>query len=77
MNKTTIKIILLVAGSYSAFIVGASFATGQKILQYFAAHGMLGLVGALVSLITFSLTDYYLLDWGQKNINSDDASIVS
>lgn len=45
--------LLYFAGAFIAFLIGAGFATGQEVLQYFTSYGYLGLVGALVVFILF------------------------
>lgn len=44
------KQVFKVAGAFIAFLIGAGFATGQEVFQYFAGWGMQGL---LVGLLTF------------------------
>jgi uncharacterized membrane protein YkvI len=45
--------VISFAGAFIAFLIGSGFATGQEIMQYFAAYGYLGIAGALVVLILF------------------------
>lgn len=51
MTTTDIKQIMGIAGAFIAFMIGSGFATGQEILQYFAAHGVYGLCGIGVCLL--------------------------
>jgi uncharacterized membrane protein YkvI len=44
-----LKAILQVAATYIGTIVGAGFATGKEIVQFFSQYGMVGLVGILIS----------------------------
>lgn len=41
--------------AYVGAVVGAGFASGQEILQFFARHGWVGLVGCVVAGVLFSL----------------------
>ena len=41
------KEVFKIAGAFVGVIVGAGFASGQEILQFFASFGSLGLVGIL------------------------------
>ncbi len=61
-----IKTILTMAFAYVGVLVGAGFASGQEILQYFVSHGTWGFVGAIFALIFFSLTGLILLQLGAK-----------
>jgi len=40
-NKVNIKEILTLAGTYISVCIGSGFATGQEIMQFFSAHGMI------------------------------------
>lgn len=55
MEKQVVKWgnVLKFAGAFIAFLIGAGFATGQEIMQYFASYGYEGLLTALVMLILF------------------------
>ncbi|WP_456277380.1 YkvI family membrane protein [Bacillus sp. AK128] len=44
-----VKAILQVAATYIGTIVGAGFATGKEVVQFFSQYGMIGLVGILIS----------------------------
>ena len=45
--------VLKVAGAFVAFVIGSGFATGQEALQFFAAYGARGVLGAGLSLFLF------------------------
>ena len=49
-GRVETKNVFKVAGAFIAFLIGAGFATGQEVFQYFTAWGMKGL---LVGLATF------------------------
>lgn len=44
-----IKAILQVAATYIGTIVGAGFATGKEVVQFFSQYGIVGLIGILIS----------------------------
>lgn len=44
-----IKAILQVAATYIGTIVGAGFATGKEVVQFFSQYGMIGIIGILIS----------------------------
>ena len=47
------KLTLQVAATYVGTVVGAGFATGKEIVQFFTQYGELGMVGILVSGLFF------------------------
>lgn len=57
-NKEVFKI----AFTYIGAIVGAGFATGQEIYQFFAVFGLNGIAGSLVATIGFIVFAYIYLD---------------
>lgn len=44
-----VKASLQVAATYIGTIVGAGFATGKEVVQFFSQYGMIGIVGILLS----------------------------
>ncbi|RRJ82403.1 YkvI family membrane protein [Aestuariirhabdus litorea] len=57
---------LKIAGAIVALIVGAGFATGQEVMQFFVVHGSLGLAGTLIFFALCSYATISLLLVGQK-----------
>lgn len=55
---------LQVAAVYIGTIVGAGFATGQEILQFFNRFGVWGIGGLLVATILFIVFGYIIMDLG-------------
>lgn len=49
------KKIMLIGSAFIGIIVGAGFASGQEILQYFTSFGTLGVLAAVVSTIFICL----------------------
>lgn len=59
------KITLLqVAGTYIGTIVGAGFASGQEMLQFFVSFGSMGLWGLLVVTLLFMYFGYIIMELG-------------
>lgn len=56
--KTTFQ----VAATYVGAVMGAGFASGQEIQQFFARFGNWGLIGVVVSSVLFSLLGWGMLD---------------
>lgn len=57
---------LKVAATYIGTVVGAGFATGQEVLQFFNRFGALGLVGIIFSSMLFIIFGYIIMDFGRK-----------
>jgi len=51
-----VKQIYSIAGAFIAFLIGSGFATGQEIMQYFAAYGVKGLISAIIVFFLFIYT---------------------
>ena len=49
-----VKQVLRVAFAFVGVVVGAGFATGQEIMQYFVAFGINGVWGAVLSAVIMS-----------------------
>lgn len=58
--------ILKIGFAFIGVIVGAGFASGQEILQYFTSFGYLGTVGAIVSTILFAYLGMTLAKLGSR-----------
>lgn len=57
---------LKVAATYIGTIVGAGFATGQEVLQFFTKFGVMGLAGLVFTTIMFIVFGYIIMDLGKK-----------
>lgn len=55
-----------VAAVYIGTVVGAGFATGQEVLQFFNRFGASGLAGIIVTTIMFIVFGYFIMDLGKK-----------
>ncbi|HZK83949.1 MAG TPA: hypothetical protein VFC58_04565 [Desulfosporosinus sp.] len=60
--KTTFQ----VAATYVGAVMGAGFASGQEIQQFFARFGRWGLAGIVVSALLFSLLGWGILDLQER-----------
>ncbi|MBM7632251.1 hypothetical protein [Geomicrobium sediminis] len=60
--KTTLR----VAGVYVGAVVGAGYASGQEMLQFFVSHGVWGIVGTAVTMILLPLLGYHLVRLGDQ-----------
>lgn len=60
--KTSIKI----GAVYISSIIGAGFASGQEILQYFTYYGWISFAGVFVATVIFAWLGYQIADLGSK-----------
>lgn len=58
MNKKILRFQL--ATTYIGAIVGAGFASGQELMQFFVIFGYYGLLGVFLSGIAFALIGYFI-----------------
>lgn len=56
---------LKVAATYIGTVVGAGFATGQEIFQFFTRFGVSGLAGLVITTILFIFFGYIIMDLGR------------
>ncbi len=63
-----IKLIFQVAATYIGAVIGAGFASGQEIQQFFVNFNIVGILGIGVSALLFAAFGYIMLDlqkrWG-------------
>ncbi len=69
-----LKNILKVASIYATTIIGAGFASGQEIMQFFSAYKTGGFFGVLLAGIIFSIVGCTVLDrvYSQRIRNYDE-----
>ncbi len=65
-SKQQIKTSIIIALAYVGAIIGAGFASGQEVLQYFVSHGVWGIAGAVIATVLFSITGLIVLQLGAK-----------
>lgn len=53
-NKVSVSNVIKFAGAYVACAIGSGFATGQEIMQFFSAQGIMSIAGTFVCMIVFS-----------------------
>lgn len=70
MLKKAINIVA-VSGAYIATLIGAGFASGQEILQFFIKYGAVSILGVALVSVIFGLTAYSVLERaGESKIDS-------
>jgi hypothetical protein len=58
--------VFSIAATYIGTVVGAGFASGQEVLQYFGYHGRAGYTGIIVATAIFVVYGYVILVLGNK-----------
>jgi len=70
------KEIMRIAGAFVGVIVGAGFASGQEIMQFFTSFGMIGLLGAVVSSALFVFLAMALSSLGQQQTSTSHKAVI-
>lgn len=65
-----------VAGAYIGTVIGAGFASGQEILQFFSVFGKMGIFGLVLVTILFILFGYVIMDLGRRLESTSHVKIV-
>jgi len=65
-----------VAATYIGTVVGAGFASGQEILQFFSVFGNMGVFGLIISTALFILFGYIIMDVGRKLNSTSHLKII-
>ncbi|QAS53632.1 YkvI family membrane protein [Halobacillus litoralis] len=60
------KKILRIASAFIGIIVGAGFASGQEILQYFTSFGYMGTIGTVIATALFAYMGMMLVKLGTR-----------
>ena len=71
------KEVFKIAGAFVGVIVGAGFASGQEILQFFASFGSLGLVGCAVAGVVFVLLSMAFSTMGQRLMANSHKEVIT
>jgi len=58
--------VFKIAATYVGTVVGAGFASGQEVLQFFGKFGLLGFGGLLAATAMFGLFGWAILDMGMR-----------
>ncbi|MEK0153072.1 hypothetical protein WN867_09525 [Tetragenococcus halophilus] len=53
-----------IAMAFTGIIIGAGFASGQEMLQYFTSFGIWGIVGTIASVFIFGFFGFVIVDMG-------------
>lgn len=75
MNSKLFK-SLTFAMAYVGVIVGAGFASGQEVLQYFVSFGKIGIAGAILATILFAVTGKAILELGSFYLAYEHSTVL-
>ena len=76
MIRGSMKHIIKIGSAFIGIIVGAGFASGQEILQYFTSFGTLGIAGALVSTALFAYLGMVLTRLGSRMRTTSHKDVI-
>lgn len=77
MNKSmSLGNVLKFAGAYVACAIGSGFATGQEIMQFFTAQGIMSVIGTVVTTIIFAWVGGMLMKHGYEKQLETPAQIA-
>lgn len=65
-----------IAFTYVGTVIGAGFASGQEIFQFFSIFGINGLLGILLTIILYSVFGYIIMDLGRQLNSSSHIEII-
>ncbi len=69
--------IFRIAATYIGTVVGAGFASGQEVLQFFVSYGTIGVIGIIIASLLFFFFGYTILILGRKlNADSHDDIVL-
>mgnify|MGYP005849450575 CR=1 FL=1 len=66
MNKKKQLSVFTITATYIGTVVGAGFASGQEVLQFFGFFGYRGLAGIILATILLILFGFLILDLGRR-----------
>lgn len=66
-----------VAFAFVGLTVGAGFASGQEVMQYFVGFGLSGLLGATIAAIVFAFTGMVIVQLGSYFLANDHNVVLS
>lgn len=58
--------VFKIAMAFVGMLIGAGFASGQEVMQYFTAFGVWGIAGSLLAVAIFVFFGYILVDLGNR-----------
>ncbi|MBG9454637.1 membrane protein [Lysinibacillus sphaericus] len=65
-----------IGGAFVGLIVGAGFASGQEIMQYFTSFGLYGIAGGIVATIAFAFLGMSLAQLGADSQTTSHKEVI-
>lgn len=65
-KKSNFNEVIKFAGTYVSVCIGSGFATGQEIMQFFSAYGMISIVANLICMVILAYCGASLLEIGKS-----------
>jgi len=65
-KAVSLKNVVLFAGAICAYFIGAGFASGQEVLQFFTARGIKGIIATFIFLVIMGISMFILCGIGYK-----------
>ncbi|MEW6934427.1 YkvI family membrane protein [Trueperella pyogenes] len=72
-----LKRVLVIALAFIGVVVGAGFASGQEVLQYFVAHGPNGVIAAFVTALLMSVVGAAAFQLGSYSQAKDHSTVFN
>ncbi|RLL47001.1 hypothetical protein D8M04_07355 [Oceanobacillus piezotolerans] len=70
------KNIIKISMAFTGVIVGAGFASGQEVLQYFTSFGILGTIGAIIATALFASVGMILVWLGSHTQTDSHRDVI-
>ena len=68
--------VLRLSGAFTACAIGSGFATGQEIMQFFTAQGIMSMLGTVVTTVIFAWCGAILMKHGYEHRLSEPGEIL-
>ncbi|PNK59831.1 beta-carotene 15,15'-monooxygenase [Psychrobacter sp. FDAARGOS_221] len=65
MSSSVIK-AMSYAGVYVGAVIGAGYASGQEVMQFFSGYGLVGIVGAIITTVMFVWYGSVFMELGNR-----------
>lgn len=62
--------------AFVGIVIGAGFATGQEVLQYFVSYGRIGILGALIAGIIMAIVGLAAIQLGSYFLANDHGTVL-
>lgn len=67
---------LVIGNAFIGIIVGAGFASGQEVLQFFTSFGLMGIIGAILATALFAYVGMLLVWLGSRTQTTSHKEVI-